>query len=63
MKSAAAFALGLMVALGGRPDNEPIRMAVAGYVKTTDELRATSARLRAMCQPPRVQRAPYRRDI
>lgn len=56
-----ALALLLGTALGGVHDVPApgLESMIADYTRTTEELRASSAKLRANCHGPRWQRLPY----
>jgi hypothetical protein len=51
-----------VVLLRGSPHSAELRQALADHARTTAELRASSAKLRANCIGPKWQRMPYRSE-
>jgi hypothetical protein len=62
MKPALCLCLG--IALGWVQDapSPSLKAALADHARTTAELRASSAKLRANCIGPKWQRMPYRSE-
>lgn len=63
MKPALCLCLGMVLGWVQDAPSPSLRQALADHARTTAELRASSAKLRANCIGPSLQRMPYRREI